>query len=348
MQSPASASGNDGKALAKASGGAGSYIFQWESGESTDRAARLSAGNVKVTVTDANGCTAVASVSVTENILPLSLKLTESNSIKCGGLDKASLKAEVSGGKTPYAFQWSRPELNGSAPEGLAPGVYGLTVTDAKGSSQSASVTVTSPEPLSIELVQNIGASSPTSTDGKAQVAIKGGTTPYKVAWDTKQTGTTVKLSQGKHSVTVTDAQGCAQSLDFETGKRAMPELTRAIEQGQTIPMRLLTFETDSFRLRPAVYNYLDELYDFLVENPKINIEVAGHTNNQPNDDFADYLSTARARAVAEYLMGKGIDTSRVQYKGYGKRQPLVPNTTPEGRRTNQRVEIKILTAGTK
>ncbi len=127
-----------------------------------------------------------------------------------------------------------------------------------------------------------------------------------------------------------------------------MPELTRAIEQGQTIPMRLLTFATDSASLRPAVYTYLDELYDFLVENPTVTIEVGGHTNNQPKDDFADYLSTERAKAVANYLIDKGIDAKRVQYKGYGKKQPLVPNTTPEGRKTNQRVEIKILTAGGK
>jgi outer membrane protein OmpA-like peptidoglycan-associated protein len=72
-------------------------------------------------------------------------------------------------------------------------------------------------------------------------------------------------------------------------------------------------------------------------------IEVAGHTNNQPSDAFADQLSTARAKAVAEYLFAKGVDPKRVQYKGYGKRLPLVPNTSPEGRRTNQRVEIKIL-----
>jgi outer membrane protein OmpA-like peptidoglycan-associated protein len=200
---------------------------------------------------------------------------------------------------------------------------------------------------MSLELVQNIGASAATTPDGKAQITVKGGTTPYKIAWDTKQTGLTApKLAAGKHSVTVTDAAGCTQSLELETGRRAMPELTKAIQQGQTIPMRLLTFATDSASLRPAVYTYLDELYDFLVENPTVTIEVGGHTNNQPKDDFADYLSTERAKAVANYLISKGVDAKRVQYKGYGKKQPLVPNTTPEGRKTNQRVEIKILTAG--
>ena len=87
----------------------------------------------------------------------------------------------------------------------------------------------------------------------------------------------------------------------------------------------------------------LDELYDFMMEHSFVVIEVAGHTNNLPNDEFADQLSTARAKSVADYLFEKGIDPSRVVYKGYGKRLPLVPNTSPEGRATNQRVEIKLL-----
>lgn len=346
MQTPASAGNADGKAQAKASGGAGSYIFQWESGESTDTALKLAPGTSKVTVTDANGCTAVGSVSITENILDLTVSVKEKNPIKCGGLDKATLQVDIAGGKKPYSLNWNAPGINGETPDGLVAGEYAVTVTDAKGSSKTAKITVTAPEPLTVELSQNIGASTATTADGKAQVAVKGGTSPYKISWDTKQTGSVAnKLASGPHSVTVTDAQGCTKSLEFETGKRAMPELTRAIQQGQTIPMRLLTFATDSASLRPAVYTYLDELYDFLVENPKVTIEVGGHTNNQPSDEFADYLSTARARAVATYLIDKGIDAGRVQYKGYGKKQPLVPNTTPEGRRTNQRVEIKILSA---
>ncbi|MBC7773872.1 MAG: OmpA family protein [Phycisphaerae bacterium] len=349
LQSAASAGKSDGKAIAKPSGGGGSYIFQWESGESSNSASQLPPGNPKVTVTDANGCTAVGSVAMTENILGLVVSISEKNPIKCGGLDKASIQVNISGGKAPFSFVWNSPALTGGSPDGLVAGDYAVTVTDVKGTTQTAKVTVKSPEPIVVELIQNIGASSATTSDGKAQISIKGGTTPYKIAWDTKQSGLTApKLASGKHSVTVTDAAGCTQTLELETGRRAMPELTRAIEQGQTIPMRLLTFATDSASLRPAVYTYLDELYDFLTENQTVTIEVGGHTNNQPKDDFADYLSTERAKAVANYLFSKGIDPKRVQYKGYGKKQPLVPNTTPEGRKTNQRVEIKILTAGGK
>ncbi|RMD97408.1 MAG: OmpA family protein, partial [Bacteroidetes bacterium] len=54
-------------------------------------------------------------------------------------------------------------------------------------------------------------------------------------------------------------------------------------------------------------------------------------------------LSTERAKAVADYLILKGIDPERLKYKGYGKRQPIDTNRTAAGRKRNQRVEIKIL-----
>jgi outer membrane protein OmpA-like peptidoglycan-associated protein len=57
-------------------------------------------------------------------------------------------------------------------------------------------------------------------------------------------------------------------------------------------------------------------------------------------------LSSARAKAVADYLIAKGISRERIQYRGYGKRQPIDTNETPEGRRRNQRVEIKIISFG--
>jgi outer membrane protein OmpA-like peptidoglycan-associated protein len=90
----------------------------------------------------------------------------------------------------------------------------------------------------------------------------------------------------------------------------------------------------------------LDELYQFMSSNSDISIEIGGHTNDIPPDDFCDRLSTTRAKAVADYLMRKGISDERVKYKGYGKRQPLFPNVNVANRKRNQRVEIKILSMG--
>jgi len=104
-----------------------------------------------------------------------------------------------------------------------------------------------------------------------------------------------------------------------------------------------LYFDIDSSRIKPESYTVLNEVYDFLLKNPSIKIEVGGHTNSRPSPDFADRLSTRRAQAVRDYLVELGIDSTRINFKGYGKRSPIASNSTPEGRALNQRVEIKIL-----
>ena len=116
-----------------------------------------------------------------------------------------------------------------------------------------------------------------------------------------------------------------------------------AVRSGQTIQMQKLQFEADSTNITEDNRPILDEIYVFLKDNPSIVVEIGGHTNNLPPPEYCDQLSTDRARAVAEYLVQQGIDPDRVFYKGYGKRKPLFSNGTEDGRRRNQRVEIKIL-----
>ncbi len=342
-KAPASTGKSDGQAIATPSGGTGPFMFQWSSGESGNIAMRLAPGVQSVTATDANGCAATATTNVTENILAMTMTLTEKVSIKCAG-DRAALAVKVGGGKPPYTYTWNDPAMKGAELADLGPGEYAVTVSDALGTTKTAAVTLSAPIAMTIELIRNIGASSSSANDGKAQISVKGGTPDYKIVWDTKQTGfAAAKLPQGNHSVQVTDANGCTQKLDFVTERRLFPELTGKLEDGQTIRMRLLNFDNDSSVLKSDALPMLDELFDFMTEHAWVVIEVAGHTNNLPSDAFADQLSTARAQSVATYLFDKGIDPSRVVYKGYGKRLPLVPNTSPEGRRTNQRVEIKLL-----
>lgn len=90
----------------------------------------------------------------------------------------------------------------------------------------------------------------------------------------------------------------------------------------------------------------LEDLYTTLKNNEDISVEIGGHTNNRlyPYADKAVELSTKRAKSVADWLISKGVSPERVQYKGYGWTKPVMPNTTPEGRSRNQRVEVTILT----
>ena len=115
------------------------------------------------------------------------------------------------------------------------------------------------------------------------------------------------------------------------------------LKRGQRIRIKRLFFKADSATITPESEAVLDDLYHFLRNNPTVRIEIGGHTNGRPPHAYCDSLSTARAKAVYDYLVRRGIDPSRLSYKGYGKRMPIAPNTTPEGRRKNQRVEIKII-----
>ena len=115
------------------------------------------------------------------------------------------------------------------------------------------------------------------------------------------------------------------------------------IKEGQTIGIDKLYFLADSSKITVESYAVLDEIVNFLKENANVTIEVGGHTNNIPTDDYCDKLSTNRAKAVADYLISKGLSTERILYKGYGKRNPIATNNTLDGRKKNQRVEIKIL-----
>jgi len=112
---------------------------------------------------------------------------------------------------------------------------------------------------------------------------------------------------------------------------------------GQKILVEQLYFKADSSAIGPGSFAALDEIFEFLEENPNLYIEVGGHTNGIPDDAVCDKLSTDRAKAVAMYLINKGINNERISYKGYGKRQRIASDRTRYGRAKNQRVEIKIL-----
>ncbi|MEI6409877.1 MAG: OmpA family protein [Bacteroidota bacterium] len=341
---PASTGNSDGKASVQALGGAGKFTYAWDNGETTATAAKLAPAQHAVTVTDANACTATATVQITENVLALVANIAETGQIKCAG-ETSGLKVTVSGGKPPYKYQWSVKEWFSDGVINVRAGAYEVTVSDAKGNTQVLTTTVKGPDPLLVSVVRSGGATTDRTKDGWATIDIKGGKTPYNIAWDNAETiASASKLTLGSHGVTVTDAAGCTNTAAIEIGKRMLPELSAAnLQSGQAIRVEQLKFAADSSRLSPECYPVLDEVYNFLQENGTIVIEIGGHTNNAPSDAFADKLSTARAKAAADYLVAKGVDSKRVLYKGYGKRKPIASNTTKEGRAQNQRVEIKIL-----
>ena len=126
--------------------------------------------------------------------------------------------------------------------------------------------------------------------------------------------------------------------------EKILKELDRkTIQEGQIIQIEQLYFKADSSTINPESDTVLAEIYQFLADNKDVKVEIGGHTNGLPSHEFCDRLSKARAKAVAEKLIGMGIDENRLEYRGYGKRKPIATNRTKAGRKKNQRVEIKIL-----
>jgi outer membrane protein OmpA-like peptidoglycan-associated protein len=102
-----------------------------------------------------------------------------------------------------------------------------------------------------------------------------------------------------------------------------------------------IQFEFNKSVIRPGIsFKILDEVAEVLAGNPKISIEVQGHTDNVGGDGYNMNLSQKRAESVRAYLVSKGIAPGRLISKGYGFHQPLVPNTTAANRELNRRVQF--------
>lgn len=112
---------------------------------------------------------------------------------------------------------------------------------------------------------------------------------------------------------------------------------------GQSIRLNNIFFETAKWDLLPESNFELDKLYLFLKINTTITIEIAGHTDSQGDDTSNQILSENRAKSVMNYLLDKGIESSRISSVGYGETTPEATNDNEEGRTRNRRVEFKII-----
>ncbi len=106
--------------------------------------------------------------------------------------------------------------------------------------------------------------------------------------------------------------------------------------------MEQVFFESDSIHFTNSSLKELNLILSYLQEDPTLKIEIGGHTNHLPNEEYCDWLSTWRAKNIAEYFYSKGISKEQVTYVGYGKRKPIASNETEKGRQKNQRVEIQL------
>ncbi|MBP7148551.1 MAG: OmpA family protein [Acidobacteria bacterium] len=133
---------------------------------------------------------------------------------------------------------------------------------------------------------------------------------------------------------TKVDANGCPEQ------KKEAPLFT---PEKRTLVLEGVYFDTDKATLKPESVTVLDRVAASLRDWPEVRVEVGGHTDSRGSNSHNQKLSEARAQAVRDYLVDKGIDASRITAKGYGEGSPIDNNNTEEGRQKNRRVELKSL-----
>jgi len=114
------------------------------------------------------------------------------------------------------------------------------------------------------------------------------------------------------------------------------------IRVGETVVLRNIFFATDSYELKPESKAELAKLIAFMNDNPKVKIEIGGHTDDVGADDYNLKLSENRAKSVLDYLVKNNIPEKRLTFKGYGETEPIAENSNDENRQLNRRTEFKI------
>ncbi len=208
--------GSNGTASVVATGGVAPYTYSWNTtpAQTTAAIANLTARAYRVTVKDAHNCTQTALVMVTQPAAPLSLKTTQTM-VSCNGGADGTATVTATGGTAPYTYSWDNGQTTATA-TGLISGNYTITVTDANGCTNTATVTITQPAALALSGTQT-DVSCNGGTNGVATVTVTGGTAPYTYSWNTTpaQTTTTIRnLISGNYAATVTDAKGCTATYN--------------------------------------------------------------------------------------------------------------------------------------
>lgn len=205
--------GSNGNATATPSGGTAPFTYSWSNGTtsvvstSNPTGSILSAGSYTVTVQDANGCTATASVTITQPA-PLYVDIPLATNVSCVA---GTATASVSGGTSPYTYNWSPFGQHSSTITGLTPRTYSVTVSDINGCTSNTATVKIGTNPLRDSISSVVQNKCGGGATGQATLGVKGGTTPYTYQWSNSTTNKTIQtLSNGTYTVIVTDKNLCS------------------------------------------------------------------------------------------------------------------------------------------
>lgn len=119
-------------------------------------------------------------------------------------------------------------------------------------------------------------------------------------------------------------------------------QVKKNIKVGERVQLKNIFFENGRYYLLPESYAELNKLAQYLIRNPKMEVQIDGHSDNSGSKSKNQKLSELRAREVFEYLIKKGVQ-NKLYFKGYGSSQPVAGNDTEADRAKNRRVEFEII-----
>ena len=205
-----------GTATIAVSGGEAPYAFSWSTliNNTGATASGLSADTYNVTVTDANNCTKVQQVIITQPTAVLESSISSFNNVSCFGGSDGMATVAVTNGSAPYTYSWNTvPVQTGATATGLTKGNYSVKVIDINGCETTSVVAIEQPAAISTSISAQINVACSGSDSGSATIVPNGGTAPYTFSWNTTpmQTAATgINLAKGTYLVTVVDANNCS------------------------------------------------------------------------------------------------------------------------------------------
>ncbi len=215
--------GSDGSANLTVIGGTAGFSYLWSNSSTMEDPTGLSAGLYTVTITDTNGCTTTASITLIE---PAGMNSTSvlsdynGSGVSCNSSCDGSIDVSVSGGSAPYSYMWNNSAVTQDL-NNLCEGAYSVIITDANGCTTTQGGTITEPAPANVLSVvsdfNGFGVSCASACDGSIEITPGGGTSPYVILWSNGETTTTITgLCAGTYTYTVTDANNCTVSNSID------------------------------------------------------------------------------------------------------------------------------------
>lgn len=208
---PATCGSANGQVTVTPGGGTPGYTFQWTpGGATTQTVSGLAASNYTVTVTDTKGCTSSTTATV-NNSGAATITLGAITNVNCNSASTGNASITAAGGTGALTYSWSNGSTTTTA-SNLTAGIYSVTVTDVNGCFTSSIITITQPNVVTATFVNataNCGMSN-----GSATANATGGTGAYTYLWSSgSTTANATNLLAGPYTVTITDANGCSQTM---------------------------------------------------------------------------------------------------------------------------------------